>query len=87
MTLTIKQFSQMATKQDLKDLEYRMDEKIDKKFDRVLTAVDGVAKKLENIETELLSNQTAHDRFENRFIIIEKRLDKVEAKTVRSGKI
>lgn len=56
MALTPKQFSQMVTKQDLKDLEYRMDEKIDKKFDKVLTAVDGVAKKLENIETELLSN-------------------------------
>jgi tetrahydromethanopterin S-methyltransferase subunit G len=81
MTLTPEQFNKLATKEDLK--KFYTKNEMDEKFDKVLTAVDGVAKKLENIETELLSNQVAHDRFENRFVIIEKRLDKVEAKVIK----
>ena len=63
-----------TTKQDLADLEYRLDRKMDKKTDRVLTVVDGVVKKLDIIETEITSNQAAHDRFEKRIGRLEAHL-------------
>ena len=73
MTLTPEQFNKLATKEDLNNF-YQKDE-MDNKFDKVLTAVDGVMKKLDDIEHAFVSNQAAHDRFEERLTRIEKRLD------------
>ena len=73
MTLTPEQFNKLATKEDLNNF-YPKDE-MDNKFDKVLTAVDGVMKKLDDIEHAFVSNQAAHDRFEERLTRIEKRLD------------
>lgn len=44
MTLTPEQFNLLATKDDLRDFE----DKMATKFDVVLTAVDGLAKKFDN---------------------------------------
>lgn len=75
MPLTPEQFNKLVTKDDIKELEERLDAKIDKKIDRVLSAVDGIAKKHKDFETELAANQGAHDRFEKRIKIIEKKQD------------
>ncbi|MBU4275086.1 hypothetical protein KKE19_04735 [Patescibacteria group bacterium] len=70
MTLTPEQFSLLATKQDLENLVTKDD--LDKKINKVLTAVDGIAKRFETSEIEGLSNQVAHNRFEERINILEK---------------
>ncbi|MBA3047590.1 hypothetical protein KKC83_02490 [Patescibacteria group bacterium] len=70
MTLTPEQFNLLATKQDLENLVTKDD--LDKKIDKVLAAVDGIAKKFETAEIEGLSNQVAHNRFEERISILEK---------------
>jgi hypothetical protein len=72
MTLTIEQFNKLATKEDLE--RYATTEYLDDKFDKVLTAVDGMKKKLDDIEHAFVSNQAAHDRFEKRIARIEERL-------------
>ena len=54
MTLTPEQFNKLATKEDLNNF-YPKDE-MDNKFDKVLTAVDGVMKKLDDIEHAFVSN-------------------------------
>jgi len=43
MTITPKQFNQLATKEDLKKLENKLASKKD--FNKVLNAVDGIAKR------------------------------------------
>lgn len=62
MTLSPEQFNKLTTKEDLKN--FVTEDKMDEKFDKVLSAVDGVMKKLDNIEHVFVSNQAAHDRFE-----------------------
>jgi len=61
MTLTPKQFSLITTKKDLKDGLGDLENKIDKKIDKVLNAVDGLAKNVQDFQAELASNQIAHD--------------------------
>ena len=77
MSLTPEQFNKLVTreilKEDLKELEERIGVKIDKKINQVLTAVDGIAKKHKNFETEMVSNQAAHDRFEKRIQGLERK--------------
>ncbi len=72
MTLTPEQFNLLVTKEDLKDFYTKTE--MDEKFDKVLTAVDGVAHKLDVIEHAFVSNMAAHDRFEKRLVRIEKEL-------------
>lgn len=107
MTLTPEQFNKlvtkeylderlenMATKEDLKVLEKKMDKKFDAAFDlfatkedlkelkremankedinKILAAVDGIAKKHQDFEVELAANLGAHDRFETRITKLEK---------------
>lgn len=76
MSLTPEQFNKLVTreilKEDLKDLEEKIYAKIDEKIDQVLTAVDGIAKKHKDFETELAANQGAHDRFKDRIKGLEK---------------
>ena len=45
MTLTPEQFNTLTTKDDLKDLKREITEELGDKIDKVLTAVDGIAKK------------------------------------------
>ena len=67
-----------ASKEDLKELKRDMATKKD--INKILTAVDGIAKKHQDFETELAANQGAHDRFEEKFIKTDKRIKVVERK-------
>ena len=70
MTLTPEQFNKIALKEDLKDLATKKE--MNEKFDEVFTVMDSIVKKLDNIENNFLSNQIAHDRFEQRITKLEK---------------
>jgi hypothetical protein len=78
MPLTPQEFNKLVTKDDLKELEKKLASKDD--INKVLSAVDGIAKKHKDFSTELKSNQGAHDRFEKRFLKIEQRLKMLEKK-------
>lgn len=71
MTITPKQFNQLATKEDLKDFVTK--KYLDKKVDKILNSVDGLAKQFDTIETEFKSDKIAHDR-------MQKQIDKLELK-------
>lgn len=73
MTLTPEQFNKLATKDDLRN--YYTKQEMDGKFDQVLTAVDKVMVKLDNIEHAFVSNLAAHDRFEERISRLEQHLN------------
>lgn len=73
MTLTPEQFNILATKDDVKEAILASEERITKKIDRILTAVDGIAKQHNDFKTELVANQGAHDRFEERIKGLEKK--------------
>jgi hypothetical protein len=62
MTLSPEQFNLLATKEDLSNFLTR--DEFNYKFDKILTAVDGLAKGFDNFRAEMASNQSAHDRFE-----------------------
>jgi len=72
MPLTPEQFNRLVTKDEFNELKKDF-KKMDGKIDKILTSVDGIAKRHEDFETELAANQGAHDRFETRI----KRLEKV----------
>jgi len=72
MTLTPEQFNKLATKEDLKDFVTKGELREVKS--EILGAVDAVMHKLDDIEHAFVSNQAAHDRFENRLERIEKHL-------------
>ena len=74
MTLTPEQFDKLVTKDYL---EEKLAEKLEKMatkedVDKILTAVDGIARKHQEFEVELISNQVAHDRFKTRIKQLEK---------------
>jgi len=73
MTLTPEQFNKLATKEDLEKVEDKVDV-LAENMSTLLTSVDGLAKKLDDIEHAFVSNQAAHDRFESRLERIEKHL-------------
>ena len=75
MSLSPEQFNKLATKEDLKDLKETMATKDDLQV--ILSAVDGLAKSVTTFQTELASNQGAHDRIE----------EKVNNHGVRIGKL
>ena len=76
MTITAEQFHKIATKQDLKDLKEGLVSKAEfnEKFDQVLTSVDGLAKNVKDFQTELASNQAAHDRMQGNIVKIKERV-------------
>ncbi len=69
MTISPEQFNKIAMKEDLEKFYTKAE--MDDKFDKVLTAIDGLAKKVDNISHEFVSNQVAHDRFETRITKLE----------------
>jgi hypothetical protein len=71
MALTPEQFNKLVTKDDLKELTEKVD-LLGDGMGKLLTAVDGLAKKVDDIEHAFVSNIAAHDRFEERIIRIEK---------------
>ena len=72
MTITPKQFNQLATKEDFK--EFVTEKYLDKKVDKILISVDGLAKRFDTIETESKMDKLAHDR-------MQKQINKLELKT------
>ena len=71
MTLTPEQFNKIVTKDDLEEAIKKSEERISLKIDKVLTAVDGIAKKHKDFDEEMASNQVAHDRYEVRISHLE----------------
>ncbi len=74
MTLTPEQFNKLATKDDLKNLEQKVDG-LAENVSYLVTAVDGIVHEMKNINSELTANIGAHDRFEDRITKIEKKLN------------
>lgn len=77
ITLTPEQFSILATKDDVKKEVTESEERIKKEIHKVLNAVDGLAKKTENIEAEQTSNLATHNRFEERITKVEEHICKL----------
>lgn len=73
MTLTLEQFNKIALKEDLKDFTTKKE--LVQMKNEILSSNDKLMKKLDNIEHAFVSNQAAHDRFENRLTRIEKTLN------------
>lgn len=80
MTLTPEQFNILATKEDIKEAIIESEERMTKKIDKILTAVDGIAKNFQKFDQELVANQGAHDRFEETFAKTDKRIEVIEDK-------
>ena len=74
MPLTPDQFAKLVTKDEFNELKTEVKE-IGDNVKKILTSVDGIAKKHEDFETELTANHGAHDRFESRIKKLE--LEKV----------
>ncbi len=76
MTITPKQFNQLSTKEDLKELEKKLKDELASKKDmnKVLNAVDGIAKQFDTIKTEFKMDKIAHDR-------MQKDIDNLSLKT------
>jgi outer membrane murein-binding lipoprotein Lpp len=70
MPLTPEEFNQLATKDDLNQLRFEFQE-IKSDIRDILTAVDNLAKKVDNMNSEFAANQSAHDRFETRITALE----------------
>lgn len=61
MKLTPEQFDKLVTKDEFHELKKQVEE-TNVNVKKVLTVVDGIAKKHQTFEVELASNQGAHDR-------------------------
>lgn len=72
MSLTPEQFAKITTKEEFNELKADV-KKIDGKIDRLLGAVEGLATQHKNFDLEMVSNQAAHDRFEERIKGLEKK--------------
>ncbi|MFH0892018.1 MAG: hypothetical protein V1867_04525 [Candidatus Falkowbacteria bacterium] len=73
MTLTPEQFNKIVTKDEHRELSRKVEE-ISNDVKKILTAVDGIAKKHRDFEEELTSNQAAHDRFQSDMIKIKEQV-------------
>ncbi len=73
MTITLEQFNKLATKDDLKKVRNEMVTKVE--HNDVMNAIDAVVHKLDIIEHAFVSNQAAHNRFEQRITRIEQHLN------------
>ena len=64
MSISPEQFIKLVTKENLKEFEERIDEKVTKKIDKVLTVVEGLAKKHKDHDIERQANLAAHNRIQ-----------------------
>ena len=71
----VRAFNTFATKEDIKESERRITEKFDEKFDKILTAVDGVTNQYQAFDIGFTMNQGAHDRFEEELLKQKKELE------------
>jgi len=70
MTLTPEEFNKLTTKDDFSRLESKVDNLTDVVM-QILTTLDSSTKRYKDVDTELASNQVAHDRFESRITNLE----------------
>ena len=80
MTLTPKQFNKLATKDDVGEIKKDL-AGVKGDVRKILTAVDGLAKNVQDFQAELASNQIAHDRMQKHIESLEKRIIKIELRT------
>jgi DNA repair ATPase RecN len=82
MALTPQQFSKLVTKHDLKDAlsDYATRNEFNEKFDSVLTAVDGLAKKMDNFSAEMAASRGALDRHDEAIADLKTRVRVLERK-------
>jgi septal ring factor EnvC (AmiA/AmiB activator) len=73
MTISPEQFNKLATKDDQGKIKNEVAE-IKSDVKSLISAVDGLAKNVQDIEHAFVSNQAAHDRFEKRISKIESHL-------------
>jgi peptidoglycan hydrolase CwlO-like protein len=73
MTLTPEQFNQLVTKTEFNELKSDVND-IKDGVKQLLTAIDGLANKIDKQEIEFTSNIAAHDRFEEKIAKIETQL-------------
>ena len=73
MTLTPEQFNNLATKEDL--LSVASKHELQEMKNEILTAIDGLARNMNNVNADRVANMAAHDRFETRITVIEKKLE------------
>lgn len=78
---TKEDFKRFATKEDLDSLEKRVDEKIDEKFEKVMTKEDEVIRLLKINNEELVASSAARARQEDKLYNHEIRISELE-KTV-----
>ena len=78
MPLTPEQFNKLVTKDDLDNRLENIATKED--VQKILSAVDGIAKKHKDFETELAANLGAHDRFDEKFTKTNGRMETLEKK-------
>ena len=71
MTLTPEQFNLIAMKADLEPLARKEDVATKKDIDNVLSVLDTIVSKLDNIEKENVSNISAHARINRDLIRIK----------------
>ncbi|MCK5510545.1 hypothetical protein KAI65_03310 [Candidatus Parcubacteria bacterium] len=74
----IRAFDTFSTKEDIKELRQEMATKED--INKILTAVDGITKQYQEFNIGFVMNQGAHDRFEEKIIKTEKRVEVIEKK-------
>ena len=67
---------------ELKDQITRVDSKMDKVQDRILSAIDGVVKKNSDIEVEHLSTRVTLDRHQDEIDLNKKEISKIK-KTIK----
>ena len=74
----VRAFNIFSTKEDLKELRQDITQEISEKIDKVLTAIDGVAKEQQDSRMERTANIGAHDRIEADIVKTNKRVTVVE---------
>ena len=88
MSLTPEQFNKLATRQDLNELEERLEDKFvtkehfDQKMDALFELIDGIATSHKKFDEELVANIGAHDRIEENIQKIDIRVKKLEAASI-----
>ncbi|KKR21053.1 MAG: hypothetical protein UT48_C0015G0014 [Parcubacteria group bacterium GW2011_GWE2_39_37] len=76
MTLTPEQFNKIALKKDLEKYATK-DDLVEMKTE-ILTVLDGIAKKLDNMSQEATSNIVAHDRMNEKIDEHDVKINKLE---------
>jgi hypothetical protein len=78
MSLTPEQFNRIALKEDVEKIVENQLQEVKENINKVLTAVDAIAKGYADHNIEHISNIRAHDRFETRLNRHGRKIKKLE---------